>query len=211
MKIVSVNLNGIRAASRKGYLEWIQREQPDIVCMQETKAHFEQLTPEMQQPDGYHAEFVSAEKKGYSGVAIYSKHKPVKIITEFGWEIDPIGFRSTAREIYSRYRLPLIVTENGLGAYDTLTEEGKVHDTYRIEYLRQHIEQIQLAITDGVEMMGYCPWSAIDLVSTHEGSVKRYGFIYVDREEFDVKSLDRYRKDSFFWYKKVIASNGEDL
>jgi len=131
--------------------------------------------------------------------------------TEFGWEIDPIGFRSTAREIYSRYRLPLIVTENGLGAYDTLTEEGKVHDTYRIEYLRQHIEQIQLAITDGVEMMGYCPWSAIDLVSTHEGSVKRYGFIYVDREEFDVKSLDRYRKDSFFWYKKVIASNGEDL
>ena len=131
--------------------------------------------------------------------------------TEFGWEIDPVGFRSTAREIYSRYRLPLIVTENGLGAYDTLTEEGKVHDTYRIEYLRQHIKQVQLAITDGVEMMGYCPWSAIDLVSTHEGSVKRYGFIYVDREEFDVKSLDRYRKDSFFWYKDVIASNGESL
>jgi 6-phospho-beta-glucosidase len=131
--------------------------------------------------------------------------------TEFGWEIDPVGFRSTAREIYSRYRLPLIVTENGLGAYDTLTEDGKIHDAYRIEYLRKHIEQIQLAITDGVEMMGYCPWSAIDLISTHEGAVKRYGFIYVDREEFDVKNLDRYRKDSFFWYKDVIASNGEKL
>lgn len=131
--------------------------------------------------------------------------------TEFGWEIDPIGFRSTVREIYSRYRLPLIVTENGLGAYDTLTEDGKVHDSYRIEYLRKHIEQIQLAISDGVEMMGYCPWSAIDLVSTHEGIVKRYGFIYVDRDEFDLKTLDRYRKDSFFWYKDVIASNGEKL
>ncbi|MFT7053590.1 MAG: 6-phospho-beta-glucosidase [Psychromonas sp.] len=131
--------------------------------------------------------------------------------TEFGWEIDPVGFRSTAREIYSRYRLPLIVTENGLGAYDTLTADGKIHDAYRIEYLRKHIEQIQLAITDGVEMMGYCPWAAIDLISTHEGAVKRYGFIYVDREEFDLKSLDRYRKDSFFWYKDVIASNGQKL
>ena len=131
--------------------------------------------------------------------------------TEFGWEIDPIGFRSTVREMYSRYRLPLIVTENGLGAYDTLTEDGKIHDSYRIEYLRKHIEQIQLAITDGVEMMGYCPWSAIDLVSTHEGIVKRYGFIYVDRDEFDLKTLNRYRKDSFFWYKDVIASNGEKM
>ena len=90
-------------------------------------------------------------------------------------------------------------------------EDGKVHDQYRIEYLRKHIEQIQLAITDGAEMMGYCPWSAIDLISTHEGMVKRYGFIYVDRDEFDLKTLDRYRKDSFYWYKKVISSNGEDL
>ena len=131
--------------------------------------------------------------------------------TDFGWEIDPFGFRATIREMYSRYRLPMIVTENGLGAYDKLTEDGKVHDQYRIEYLRKHIEQIQLAITDGAEMMGYCPWSAIDLISTHEGMVKRYGFIYVDRDEFDLKTLDRYRKDSFYWYKKVIASNGEDL
>jgi 6-phospho-beta-glucosidase len=131
--------------------------------------------------------------------------------TEFGWEIDPIGFRATAREIYSRYRLPLIVTENGLGAYDTLTEDGKIHDSYRIDYLRTHIKEIQLAISDGVDMMGYCPWSAIDLVSTHEGIVKRYGFIYVDRDEFDLKTLDRYRKDSFFWYKAVIESNGEKM
>ncbi len=131
--------------------------------------------------------------------------------TEFGWEIDPMGFRATIREMYSRYRLPMVVTENGLGAYDKLTEDGKIHDQYRIKYLQDHIEQVQLAITDGAEMMGYCPWSAIDLISTHEGMVKRYGFIYVDREEFDLKTLNRYRKDSFYWYKKVIASNGEDL
>ena len=98
-----------------------------------------------------------------------------------------------------------------MGAYDTLTEDGKVHDQYRINYLRQHIQQMRLAITDGVKMMGYCPWSAMDLISTHEGMKKRYGFIYVDRDEFDLGALDRYRKDSFFWYKKVIETNGEDL
>ena len=113
--------------------------------------------------------------------------------------------------MYSRYRLPLLVTENGLGAYDTLTEDGKVHDQYRIKYYQDHISQVRLAISDGCEMLGYCPWSAVDLISTHEGMVKRYGFIYVDRDEFDLKTLDRYRKDSFYWYKKVIASNGEDL
>ena len=131
--------------------------------------------------------------------------------TEFGWEIDPQGFRATIREMYSRYRLPLLVTENGLGAYDTLTEDGKVHDPYRIKYYQDHLTQVRLAISDGCEMLGYCPWSAVDLISTHEGMVKRYGFIYVDRDEFDLKTLDRYRKDSFYWYKKVIASNGEDL
>ena len=140
-----------------------------------------------------------------------SVSNPNLVKTEFGWEIDPIGFRATVREIYSRYRLPILITENGLGAYDTLTEDSKVHDPYRIDYLRHHIEQIHLAITDGVEMMGYNPWSAIDLISTHEGIKKRYGFIYVDRDDFDLKTLKRYRKDSFYWYKKVIASNGQDL
>ncbi|ENH98163.1 beta-glucosidase [Gracilibacillus halophilus YIM-C55.5] len=128
--------------------------------------------------------------------------------TEFGWEIDPVGFRTVLREIYSRYHLPLIVTENGLGAFDQLEEGDVVNDTYRIDYLRQHIEQIQLAITDGVDVFGYCPWSAIDLVSTHQGSSKRYGFIYVNRDEFDVKDLRRIRKQSFYWYQKVIANNG---
>lgn len=150
------------------------------------------------------------ENSGEAGLFEGVKNPYLKT-TEFGWEIDPVGFRATIREIYSRYHLPMLVTENGLGAYDQLTEDGKVHDSYRIEYLRKHIEQIQLAITDNCEMLGYCPWSAIDLISTHEGMVKRYGFIYVDRDEFDLKTMNRYRKDSFYWYKKVIAANGADL
>ncbi|MGQ3478965.1 glycoside hydrolase family 1 protein [Paenibacillus sp. TY11] len=129
--------------------------------------------------------------------------------TKFGWEIDPVGFRSTLRQIYSRYHLPLIVTENGLGAFDKLEEGDVVSDPYRIDFFKKHIEQIQLAITDGVEVFGFCPWSAIDLVSTHQGSSKRYGFIYVDREEFDLKDLRRIRKQSFYWYQKLISTNGE--
>ncbi|MGV6934534.1 glycoside hydrolase family 1 protein [Paenibacillus sp. FSL L8-0158] len=129
--------------------------------------------------------------------------------TEFGWEIDPVGFRTTLRQIYSRYHLPLIVTENGLGAFDKLEEGDVVKDPYRIDFFKKHIEQIQLAITDGVDVFGFCPWSAIDLVSTHQGSSKRYGFIYVDREEFDLKDLRRIRKQSFYWYQKLIATNGE--
>ncbi|MDY4511331.1 glycoside hydrolase family 1 protein [Streptococcus hyovaginalis] len=164
--------------------------------------------------DGTESEFTThADQQSKQGVAnvfrtVDNSNLPK---TEFGWEIDPMGFRATVREMYSRYRLPLLVTENGLGAYDTLTEDGKIHDTYRIKYLQDHIEQIQLAISDGVDMMGYNPWSAIDLISTHEGIKKRYGFIYVDRDEFDLKSLKRYRKDSFYWYQRVIATNGADL
>ena len=146
-----------------------------------------------------------------SGNMSFGVRNPYLEYSDWGWALDPKGLRYYLEMIYDRYEKPLMVVENGLGAYDTLTEDGKVHDQYRIEYLRKHIEQIQLAITDGAEMMGYCPWSAIDLISTHEGMVKRYGFIYVDRDEFDLKTLDRYRKDSFYWYKKVIASNGEDL
>lgn len=131
--------------------------------------------------------------------------------TQFGWEIDPIGFRNTLREVYERYNLPIIITENGLGAYDNVEENDTINDDYRIDYLRKHIEQARLAITDGVDLIGYCPWSAIDLISTHQGFKKRYGFIYVNRDEFDLKDLRRIRKKSFFWYKKVIETNGEEI
>ncbi|AET61160.1 glycoside hydrolase family protein [Paenibacillus terrae HPL-003] len=131
--------------------------------------------------------------------------------TAFGWRIDPAGLRVTLRTIYDRYQLPMMITENGLGAHDTLEEDGTVNDHYRIDYLRKHIEQCRLAMTDGVELFGYCPWSAVDLVSTHQGVSKRYGFVYVDRDEFNLKQLRRIRKNSFYWYKDVISSNGSVL
>ncbi|WP_347306114.1 glycoside hydrolase family 1 protein [Corynebacterium sp. SA-MJD20WY100] len=136
-----------------------------------------------------------------------SVQNPYAKVTSFGWGIDPQGFRTVMRRIWDRYQLPMIVTENGLGEFDELTEGGKVHDDYRIEYLSKHIEQIQYALKDGVKMFGYCPWSAIDLVSTHQGVAKRYGFIYVDRTDTDLKSLARIRKDSFFWYQQLIKEH----
>lgn len=131
--------------------------------------------------------------------------------TEFGWIVDSIGMRVTLRRVYSRYNLPLLITENGLGAKDILCEDGKVHDEYRIDYLKRHFKQAQLALTDGVDLIGYCPWSFMDLVSTHQGYGKRYGFVYVDREEEDLKELRRVKKDSFYWYKDVIKMNGKNL
>ncbi len=152
------------------------------------------------------------QQKGWLEEGVYAHtENPYLKATDFGWSIDPVGFRATLREIYGRYHLPILVTENGIGAYDVLEEDGRIHDSYRIEYLRKHIEQMRLAVTDGCEVIGYCPWSAIDLVSTHEGMKKRYGFVYVDRDEFDLRTMKRYRKDSFYWYQKVIETNGESL
>lgn len=144
-------------------------------------------------------------------IGLYRAEKnPYLPTNAFGWEIDPVGVRTTLRRLWDRYRLPLIITENGIGAFDKL-EDGRVHDDYRIDYYRRHIEQIQVAITDGVGIFGYCPWSAIDLVSTHSGAAKRYGFIYVNREEFDLLDLARVKKDSFHWYRALIDTNGAEL
>ena len=114
-------------------------------------------------------------------------------------------------EIYSRYHLPLLITENGLGAYDKVEEDGSINDDYRIEYLKQHITELKRAVETGVDVMGYCPWSAIDLISTHQGFLKRYGFIYVNRDNEDLKDLKRLKKKSFFWYKDLIKENAESL
>lgn len=131
--------------------------------------------------------------------------------TDWGWEIDPVGLRLTLRELHDRYNLPMIITENGIGAYDKLEEGDIVRDDYRISYLSEHIKQVKLAINDGVNMLGYCAWSFMDLVSGRNGMEKRYGFVYINREDFDLKDMRRIKKNSFHWYQKVIASNGEDL
>lgn len=130
--------------------------------------------------------------------------------TDWNWPIDPQGFRTTLQEIDSRYGLPLIVTENGLGAYDQLVD-GEVIDDYRIDYLRDHIAAMRDAIKAGVVVFGYNPWSALDLISTHEGFLKRYGFIYVNRNNDSELDMARIKKKSFGWYRKVIDSNGADL
>jgi 6-phospho-beta-glucosidase len=132
--------------------------------------------------------------------------------SDWGWQIDPIGLRYSLNEIYARYGLPMMIVENGLGAYDKLEEDGSIHDPYRIDYLRQHIQQMAEAVEDGVDLMGYTMWGPIDLVSASTGEMaKRYGFIYVEKYDDGTGSLARRRKDSFFWYKKVIETNGEDL
>ncbi|MCI8565418.1 MAG: glycoside hydrolase family 1 protein [Lachnospiraceae bacterium] len=131
--------------------------------------------------------------------------------TDWDWAIDPIGLEYIFRDIYMRYGKPLMITENGLGAFDELTADGKVHDEYRIAYLREHIKAMKRAMDYGVEVWAYCPWSAIDLLSTSNGVKKRYGFVYVDRTDDDPKECGRIRKDSFYWYQKVIASRGTEL
>lgn len=133
-------------------------------------------------------------------------------LSQWDWPIDPIGLRISLNKLYDRFQKPLFLVENGLGARDELTEDGKVHDPYRIDYIKKHIIEMKEAIKDGVELMGYTTWGCIDLISCGTSQMsKRYGFIYVDQDDEGNGSLERYRKDSFYWYKDVIASNGENL
>ena len=137
---------------------------------------------------------------------------PLLPATQWGWQIDPLGLRSVLNELYDRYQIPLFIVENGMGAVDSV-EDGQIHDDYRIDYLKQHIQALKDAVEiDGVDLMGYTPWGCIDLVSASTGEMKkRYGFIYVDKDDQGHGTLKRLKKDSFYWYKKVIASQGEDL
>ena len=124
--------------------------------------------------------------------------------TPFNWTIDPEGFRIMLNNMYERYEKPIMVVENGLGTYDKV-QNGQIHDDYRIDYLSKHIEQMELAIEDGVDVIGYLTWAAMDVVSTSEGMMsKRYGFIYVDRNDDGSGTLKRIPKDSFYWYQRFI-------
>lgn len=150
--------------------------------------------------------------KKASGNVIIGVKNPYLEVSDWGWQIDPKGLRYLLNELYGRYQIPLMIVENGLGAIDVLEEDGKVHDNYRIKYLRDHIAQMEEAIKDGVDLIGYMPWGCIDLISISTGEMKkRYGFIYVDVNNEGKGTFNRYKKDSFYWYKKVIKSNGEEL
>lgn len=190
----------------EGDMEILKVGKPDYLGVN----YYATATVSASKNDGHDTQPRSGDQQvmiGEEGVYRAAKN-PYLEETEFGWMIDSIGLRVTLRRIYDRYHLPLLITENGLGAKDELTRDGKVHDTYRIDYFTRHFHQAQLAITDGVELLGFCPWAVMDLVSTHQGYGKRYGFIYVDREEEDIKEMKRYKKDSFAWYQNVIKENG---
>lgn len=150
-------------------------------------------------------------EKTNSNLIIAGKN-PYLEASEWGWQKDPIGLRYSLNQMWDRYHKPIFILENGLGAVDVLEEDNTIKDTYRIDYLKSHIEQMREAVKDGVGIKGYFIWGIIDLISsgTHEMS-KRYGVIYVDQDDFGNGSLARYKKDSFAWYKKCIESNGKDL
>lgn len=152
-------------------------------------------------------------KKHVKGNFDKGPKNPYIVTSDWGWQIDPLGLRISLNYLYDRYQKPLFIVENGLGAYDEPDENGLVQDDYRIEYLKEHIQTMKDAVLiDGVELLGYTPWGCIDLVSASTGEMKkRYGFVYVDKQDDGTGDYARSKKKSFHWYTRVIASNGEDL
>ena len=163
----------------------------------------------------YYFSQVSTTEQGWektSGNLIMANKNPYLETSEWGWQKDPVGLRVTLNQVYDRYQLPVFIAENGLGAVDKVEADGFIHDPYRIDYIKAHVEQMKEAVKDGVELIGYTMWGFIDLVSCGSMEMsKRYGVIYVDQDDAGHGTLARSRKDSFYWYQKCIASNGEDL
>lgn len=187
----------------------IQMEDEDLKLLKENTVDFISFSY-------YSSRVVSTDPKvneTTSGNIFASVKNPYLEASEWGWQIDPLGLRTTMNSLYDRYQKPLFIVENGLGAVDTPDENNYVSDDYRIEYMAAHIQAMKDAVElDGVDLMGYTSWGCIDLVSASTGEMKkRYGFIYVDRDNEGKGTLSRYKKKSFNWYKKVIANNGEDL
>ncbi|WP_411705825.1 6-phospho-beta-glucosidase [Edaphovirga cremea] len=152
------------------------------------------------------------EKNTSAANVVKSLKNPYLQVSDWGWGIDPLGLRIAMNTLHDRYQKPLFLVENGLGAKDTVEANGEINDDYRIAYLREHIKAMKDAIADGMPLMGYTSWGCIDLVAASTGEMgKRYGFIYVDRDDAGHGTLQRTRKKSFYWYKKVIATNGESL
>lgn len=209
--------NGLAPQIESGDMELIKSGKSDFLALNYYASECAKACPI---EDGKERRFSGVNWSGKKGdISGYETHpgfyeickNPNLDTTDWDWAIDPIGLEYLLRDIYTRYNMPLMITENGLGAFDDVTSEGIIHDEYRISYLREHIKAIKRAIDYGVEMIAYCPWSAIDLLSTSNGYKKRYGFVYIDRTDDDPKKCKRIPKDSFYWYQKVIQSNGSSL
>ena len=153
------------------------------------------------------------KNKSRGNAVINAVINPYLKSSEWGWQIDPLGLRITLNTLYDRYGKPLFIVENGLGANDAVEEDGTIHDPYRVDYMREHIKAMMEAVNeDGIPLLGYTCWGCIDLVSASTGEMKkRYGMIYVDKQNDGSGDLKRLKKDSFYWYQKVIRTNGEDL
>lgn len=168
-------------------------------------------------PDEENVE-LQLNKEGIKGNFVYPKYpgiyqltaNPYVKTTDWDWEIDPVALRYMLRYVHDHYQLPMMITENGYGAHEIISEDGHVHDPERINFLRDHIYQIGLAIEDGCDVISYNLWSCTDLLSTGNGMAKRYGLIYINTTDEDVLDLRRVKKDSFYWYSKLIKSNGQD-
>lgn len=201
---------GLTPEIEPGDFELLKRAKPDFMGLN----YYQTSTFEANPLDGVgEAEMNTTGKKGTSkasghpGLFKYVKN-PYAETTDWDWTIDPEGLRVALRRINNRYQLPVLITENGLGAFDTLEEGDVVNDDYRIDYLESHVAAIQNAISDGVDVLGYCTWSFTDLLSWLNGYQKRYGFVYVNRDESGPKDLRRVKKKSFYWYQEVIKANG---
>jgi 6-phospho-beta-glucosidase len=185
----------------------IQYEDGDAQLLKEGKVDFLSFS--------YYMSAVSTHEtlgQATHGNMMFGVKNPHLEYSEWGWAIDALGLRITLNKLYDRYQVPLYIVENGLGAKDEPDAKFWVEDDYRIDYLRKHIEAMKEAIQDGVELMGFTPWGCIDLVSASTSEMsKRYGFIYVDADDYGNGTFNRTPKKSFYWYKEVIASNGEKL
>ena len=213
----------IDAQSRGEYPAWawkrMERAGIRLDCTEQDKVAMREGTVDFISFSYYASRSTSADTetvekyKKPGNAAIMSLMNPYLKASEWGWQIDPVGLRVTLNTLYDRYQKPLFIVENGLGAVDKVEADGSIHDGYRVDYLRAHIKTMKQAVEDdGIPLLGYTMWGPIDLVSASSGEMKkRYGFIYVDKDNEGNGTLARSRKDSFYWYKKVIASNGEDL
>lgn len=208
--------NGLAPKTEPGDMDLIASGTSDFLALNYYASECAKWCPADEKEIRYNGVNRSGKKGDLSGFETHPGfyemcRNPLLDTTDWDWAIDPVGMEYMLRDLYERYGKPLMITENGLGAYDTLTDDSKVHDDYRIDYLSRHIAAMKRAIDAGVEMIAYCPWSAVDLLSTSNGVKKRYGFIYVDRTDDDPKQCARLRKDSFYWYQNVIRTNGAEL
>lgn len=198
------------------FLKQLEREGLTLPILEGDEELLAQNTVDFVSFSYYSSRVTKVQEEGdeeTSGNIFASVKNPYLKASEWGWQIDPVGLRTTMNTLYDRYQKPLFIVENGLGAIDKPDETGYVADDYRIAYMAEHIaEMIKAVELDGIELLGYTSWGCIDLVSAGTGEMsKRYGFIYVDRDDQGNGTLKRTPKKSFDWYKKVIASNGQDL